>query len=73
LSKILCKYEHITGPRFIATVEFEDSGEKTFLRWHMLFETREQFIQTVRTFKADEGLKQNVAKLDKYLAGLITG
>jgi uncharacterized protein YndB with AHSA1/START domain len=66
-------YEHITGPKFIATVEFEDRGEKTFLRWHMLFETREQFIQTVRTFKADEGLKQNVAKLEKFLAGLITG
>ena len=66
-------YEHITGPKFIATIEFEDRGEKTFLRWHMLFETREQFIQTVKTFKADEGLKQNVAKLEKFLAGLITG
>jgi uncharacterized protein YndB with AHSA1/START domain len=63
-------YEHITGPKFIATVEFEDRGEKTFLRWHMLFETREQFIQTVKTFKADEGLKQNVEKLGKYLEGL---
>ena len=61
-------YEHISGPKFIATIEFEDRGEKTFLRWHMLFETREQFIQTVKTFKADEGLRQNVEKLDKYLA-----
>jgi len=63
-------YEHITGPKFIATIEFEDRGEKTYLRWHMLFETREQFIQTVKTFKADEGLKQNVEKLGKYLEGL---
>ena len=63
-------YEHITGPKFTATIEFEDRGEKTYLRWHMLFETREQFIQTVKTFKADEGLKQNVEKLGKYLEGL---
>ena len=63
-------YEHITGPKFTATIEFEDRGEKTYLRWHMLFESREQFIQTVKTFKADEGLKQNVEKLGKYLEGL---
>ena len=63
-------YEHITGPKFTATIEFEERGEKTYLRWHMLFETREQFIQTVKTFKADEGLKQNVEKLGKYLEGL---
>jgi uncharacterized protein YndB with AHSA1/START domain len=63
-------YEHITGPKFLATIEFEARGEKTFLTWHMLFENREQFIQTVKTFKADEGLKQNVEKLSEYLNGL---
>jgi hypothetical protein len=36
----------------------------------MLFETAEQFIQVVKTFKADEGLKQNIAKLNMYLAGM---
>lgn len=66
LKKIV--YEHISGPKFIATVEFEAQGDKTFLTWSMLFETREQFIQTVKTFKADEGLKQNVEKLAEYLA-----
>ena len=65
-------YEHVTGPKFLATIEFEDRGEKIFLRWHMLFDTREQFIQTVKTFKADEGLKQNVEKLEKFLARLAT-
>jgi hypothetical protein len=34
----------------------------------MLFETTEEFIRVVKTFKADEGLKQNVEKLDVYLA-----
>lgn len=60
-------YDHISGPRFLATIEFEAQGDKTFLRWHMLFESREVFIQTVKTFKADEGLQQNVDKLTHYL------
>jgi len=60
-------YEHISGPKFIATVQFDGRGDTTFIEWQMLFETREEFIQTVKTFKADEGLKQNVEKLEKYL------
>ena len=60
-------YEHVSAPKFLATVEFEAQGEKTFIKWHMLFESKEQFIQTVKTFKADEGLKQNVDKLTHYL------
>ena len=34
----------------------------------MLFDSKEQFIQVVKTFKADEGLRQNLEKLDHYLA-----
>jgi uncharacterized protein YndB with AHSA1/START domain len=60
-------YEHITGPKFVATVRFTPQGNKTLLEWHMLFASREEFIQTVKTFKADEGLKQNVEKLQAYL------
>ena len=60
-------YEHITGPKFIATIEFESRGDKTFLSWHMLFENKEQFIDVVKKFGADEGLKQNVEKLSLYL------
>jgi len=36
----------------------------------MLFESREQFLQVVKTFKADEGLKQNIEKLNAYLNGV---
>jgi len=64
-------YEHISGPQFVATIKFESQGEKTLIDWHMLFETKEQFIQTVKTFKADEGLKQNVDKLAHYLQSQI--
>jgi uncharacterized protein YndB with AHSA1/START domain len=65
-------YEHVSAPKFIATIEFEAQGDKTFIKWHMLFESREQFIQVVKTFKADEGLKQNIQKLNHYLITLNT-
>lgn len=57
-------YKHVSTPKFLATVEFEEQGEKTLLNWHMLFGSKEQFIQVVKTFKADEGLKQNTDKLE---------
>jgi len=60
-------YEHISAPSFVATVEFEPKGDNTFIKWRMLFRTKEEFIQTVKTFKADEGLKQNIEKLNLYL------
>lgn len=60
-------YEHASAPKFLATIEFEEREDKTNIKWNMLFETREQFIQVVKTFKADEGLKQNIEKLESYL------
>ena len=61
-------YQHVSAPKHITTVTFEEQGNKTLLTWHMQFETKEQFEQVVKTFKADEGLKQNVIKLEAYLA-----
>jgi uncharacterized protein YndB with AHSA1/START domain len=61
-------YEHISAPKFIATISFEPRGEQTMLTWHMLFRSAEEFIQMVKTFKADEGLKQNLEKLGRYVA-----
>lgn len=60
-------YEHVSMPKFLTTIEFEERGSQTEISWHMLFESREQFIQVVKTFKADEGLKQNIDKLEVYL------
>jgi uncharacterized glyoxalase superfamily protein PhnB/uncharacterized protein YndB with AHSA1/START domain len=60
-------YEHISAPKFLATVEFESRGDKTHIHWNMLFETKEQFIQVIKTFKADEGMRQNVEKLNNYI------
>jgi uncharacterized protein YndB with AHSA1/START domain len=63
-------YEHMSSPKFIATIEFESRGDTTFINWHMLFETKEELIQVVKTFKVDEGLKQNIEKLSKYIQQL---
>jgi uncharacterized protein YndB with AHSA1/START domain len=60
-------FQHF-NPNFLATINFTEEGGKTFLEWSMLFETKEQFEQVVKTFKADEGLKQNIVKLEAYLS-----
>ncbi len=60
-------YEHVSYPKFLATVEFESRGNQTLLNWQMLFDTQEDLIKVVKTFKADEGIKQNVEKLEAYL------
>ena len=60
-------FEHVSAPKFVATITFASDGNKTLLTWRMLFETAEEFQRTVKTFKADEGLKQNIEKLESYL------
>ncbi len=69
LKKIV--YQHISSPAFVSTIELEAQGDKTLLKWHMLFDTKDEFERVVRTFKADEGLKQNVEKLGRYLQAQI--
>lgn len=63
-------YNHMTGPKFTATISFETRGEQTLLHWQLLFQSTEEFTRTVITFKADEGLRQNVEKLEAYVHGL---
>jgi len=63
-------YRHISYPNFTATIQFEAQGDKTFITWHMLFDSVEVFIDTVKTYRADEGLKQNLVKLNQYLINL---
>jgi uncharacterized protein YndB with AHSA1/START domain len=64
-------FKHITGPKYTATIIFTDAGIKTNIEWHMLFETAEQFQQVIKVFKADEGLKQNIVRLQEYLDSVI--
>lgn len=58
------------NPDFTATIEFESRGSNTLMNWQMLFETKEIFETVVKTFKADNGLKQNGDKLENYLLKL---
>jgi uncharacterized protein YndB with AHSA1/START domain len=66
-------YEHISYPRHIATVDFEEQGEYTFIKWHMLFESAEEFIAVARAHKLVEGMKQNMKKLENYIVGVNGG
>jgi len=63
-------YEHVTGPKFTATITFTAQGNQTLITWHMLFESKEEFERTVKTYKADEGLRQNTEKLAVYIDNL---
>jgi uncharacterized protein YndB with AHSA1/START domain len=60
--------QHMVWPDFVLTITLEARGEKTFLTWHMLFESAEVFQQVVKQHGADEGLKQNIIKLEEYLS-----
>jgi uncharacterized protein YndB with AHSA1/START domain len=62
-------YQHVSYPNFTATVTFEAQGEQTLINWQMLFESAEDFIEVVKKFKADEGLRQNMEKFEAYIAG----
>jgi uncharacterized protein YndB with AHSA1/START domain len=62
-------FEHY-NPHFISTVLFESKGEETDIDWAGLFDTAEMREIVIKVHKADEGQKQNLERLEKYLAKL---
>ena len=64
-------FEHF-NPHFITTVLFEPTKEKTRIDWSLLFDTAEMYDIIVKVHKADEGQKQNLDKLEKYLLKIQT-
>ena len=64
-------FEHF-NPQFITTVLFDPSadGEESQIDWTLLFDTEEMRETIVKVHKADEGQKQNIEKLEKYLSKL---
>jgi uncharacterized protein YndB with AHSA1/START domain len=64
-------FEHF-NPHFITTVLFDPSadGEETCIDWTLLFDTADMREIVVKAHKADEGQKQNVERLEKYLSKL---
>jgi uncharacterized protein YndB with AHSA1/START domain len=63
----LIRYKHVSYPYFNVTVNFEQQDNKTLLSMHMLFATKEELQKTIEVFKADEGLKQTIARLAAYV------
>jgi len=63
-------YDHISEPHIIGTIEFEDLGESTLIKWHMLFDSHEMLVKVAKEHKAEEGQKQNIEKLAAYIKSL---
>ena len=60
------------NPHYLATIIIIANQRQNLLKWTMQFETAELFETVVKVFKADEGLNQNIEKLEKYLQQIIT-
>lgn len=63
-------FDHISTPKFRFSVNFTPQGNKTLLEWKSTFESAEELKKVIEVFKADEGMKQNVDKLESYLTTL---
>jgi len=59
--------DHVTGPKFLMTVTFEEQGDQTLVNIHSLFESAEQLQEVIKVFKADVGMRQNVERMENYL------
>jgi uncharacterized protein YndB with AHSA1/START domain len=63
-------FEHF-NPHFITTVLFESKGAETHVYWTGLFDSAEMLEILIKVHKADEGQKQNIERLEKYITALI--
>lgn len=60
-------FEHFNPP-FVTTILFDSRGAGTFMDWSSLFDTAAMLEIVIKAHKADEGLLQNVERLEKYLS-----
>jgi uncharacterized protein YndB with AHSA1/START domain len=65
--------DHVTYPRFRMTASFETQGDKTLVTLHSVFESAEQLADVIKVFKADEGMKQNIERMDNYVTAMSLG
>lgn len=59
-------FDHVNGPKFRATITFDDLDGKTRLTWRMLFRTVAEYTSVKD--RAPEGLEQNLDRLAAQLA-----
>jgi uncharacterized protein YndB with AHSA1/START domain len=62
-------FEHF-NPHFFTIVLFEKIDNETQVEWTLLFDTIEMREIVVKAHKADEGQKQNIERLEKYISKL---
>lgn len=62
-------FEHF-NPHFITTVLFDSKGEETLVDWTMLFDSDKMGEIIIKAHKAEDGQKQNIERLEKYLSNL---
>ncbi len=62
-------FEHF-NPHFFTTVIFKAEGDQTQMEWTMIFDSTQIFETVVKAHQADQGLRQNVEKLENYLSEL---
>jgi uncharacterized protein YndB with AHSA1/START domain len=62
--------EHVSFPPFTMTVTFEAKGGKTLVSIRSVFESAEQLAEVIRVFKADEGMVQNIERMENYATRL---
>jgi len=63
--------QHETGPKFLLTATFTEQGPHTLVSLHSVFESAEQLEEVIRVFKADEGMVQNMNRMQDYLENII--
>ncbi len=56
--------------QFKVAVTFEEAGGKTKLTWRMTFPTGRHRDEVIKTYGADKGMAQTLARLSRHLAGM---
>ncbi len=64
------QYTHTTGPVFEATIALVSQGDDTLVTLTSVFESAEQLKKVIEVFKADEGMKQHIQRLEDYVTQL---
>ncbi len=59
---------HATGPQFELTATFTEEGDRTRVTMRQVFESAALRARVVEQFHADEGNRQNLERLEAYLA-----
>ena len=59
-------YDHVSGPKFVSTVTFDDIDGLTKVTMKQVFESPAELKNVIKAFHADEGGKQTLARLEAH-------